>query len=186
MEIAKERGFPLWIGQAGVLRGWALVEQGGGAEAIAELRKSFDAYRATGAALAMPYWLALLASAHGRLGQAQEGLVAIAEALTLVDRTGERFCEAELYRLKGQLTLQCDAANEAEAEACFHRAIEIARAQKARSWELRAATSLARLWREQGKPEDARDLLAPIYDWFTEGFDTPDLIDAKALLDELA
>ncbi len=115
----------------------------------------------------------------------QEGLVATAEALADVARSGERFWEAELHRLKGQLLLENDAANKPDAEACFRSAIEIARLQEARSWELRAATSLARLWRGQSKPDDARDLLAPIYDWFTEGFDTPDLKDAKALLNEL-
>jgi predicted ATPase len=128
----------------------------------------------------------LTASVHGRLGWAQEGLVATAEALTLVARTGERFWEAELQRLKGELLLQANLANQPEAEACFQRSIQIARAQNARSWELRAATSLARLWRDRGRPDDARELLSPLYDWFTEGFDTPDLRDAKALLDELA
>jgi predicted ATPase len=134
----------------------------------------------------MPYWLVLLASAHGRCGQPQEGLATVTEALDAVVRSGERCWEAELHRLQGQLLLQKDAANQAEAEACFHRAIEFARAQKAKSWELRAATSLARLWRDQGKPEHAHELLALIYGWFTEGFDTADLKDAKELLDELA
>ncbi len=132
-----------------------------------------------------PYWLALLADVHGRLGQAEEGLVATAEALTEVARTGERFWEAELQRLTGQLLLQADPANQPEAEACFHRAIAIARSQKARSWELRAATSLARLWRDQGKPDAARELLAPVYDGFTEGFETADLRAAHELLNEL-
>ena len=127
----------------------------------------------------------MLASVHGRLGQAEEGLVATAEALTEVARTGERFWEAELQRLKGQLLLQADPANQPEAEACFHRAIAIARSQKARSWELRAATSLARLWRDQGKPDAARELLAPVYDGFTEGFETADLEAAHELLNEL-
>jgi predicted ATPase len=150
------------------------------------MRKGLDASRATGAAWRTLYWLALLASVHGRLGQAQEGVVVIAEALAFVARTGERFWEAELRRLNGQLLLQANQANEPEAEACFRTAIEIARSRKARSLELRAAASLARLWRHQGKPEAARDLLTPVYGWFTEGFDTQDLKDAKALLDELA
>ena len=184
--IASERGFALWIDWASILRGWARGEQEASAEAIAEMRKGLDAARATGAVLWTPYWLALLASVHGRLGQAQEGLVATAEALTEVARTGERFWEAELQRLKGQLLLQADPANQPEAEACFHRAIDIARSQKARSWELRAATSLARLWQGQGRPDDARELLSPHYDWFTEGFETADLKAAKALLDALA
>ena len=183
--IAVDKKFALYVGWTGALRGWARVEQEPSAEAIAEMRKGLDASRATGAALLWPYWLVLLASVHGRLGQAQEGLVTTAEALTEVARTGERFWEAELQRLKGQLLLQADPANASEAEACFHRALEIARTQKARSWELRAATSLARLWQGQGKPDDARELLAPVYDWFTEGFETADLKDAKALLEEL-
>ena len=115
----------------------------------------------------------------------KEGLVATANALTEVARTGERFWEAELQRLKGQLLLQAGSTSAPEAEACFHRAIEIARSQNARSWELRAATSLARLWAGQGKRAQAHDLLAPVYGWFTEGLDTADLQDAKALLDEL-
>jgi predicted ATPase len=184
--IAEEKGFALYVGWAGVLRGWSLGEQAPSAEAIAEMRKSLDATRAIGAALLTPYWLALLASVHGRLGQVEEGLVATADALTEVARTGERFWEAELQRLKGRLLLQADPTNPPEAEACFHRAIEIARAQKAKSWELRATTSLARLWRDQGNRDAARKLLAPVYDWFTEGFDTADLKDAKELLNELA
>ncbi|HSA80462.1 MAG TPA: AAA family ATPase, partial [Geminicoccaceae bacterium] len=183
--IAVERGFALYVAWTGVLRDWALGERETSAEAIAEMRQGLDASRATGADLLVPYWLALLAYVHGRLGQAEEGLAAVTEALDEVARTGERFCEAELQRLKGQLLLASDAANQPEAEACFHKAIEIARAQKARSWELRAATSLARLRRDQGKPEAARKLLAPVYDWFTEGFDTADLKDARALLEEL-
>ena len=173
------------MGWTGVLRGWALGEQEPSAELVASMRQGLGAARATGAGLFTPYWLALLASIHGRLGQAEEGLVATAEAMTEVARSGERFWEAEVQRLKGQLLLQADAGNEGEAEACFHRAIEIARSQKARSWELRAATSLARLWRDQGKVDAARDLLAPIYGWFTEGFDTAGLKDAEALLEEL-
>ena len=134
----------------------------------------------------VPYWLALLAGAYSRNGQAEEGLAAITEALAEIDRTCERFWEAELHRLKGQLLLENDAAKEAEAEACFRSAIEIAQSQAAKSWELRAATSLARLWRDQGNPDEARDLLAEVYGWFTEGFDTLDLVAAKALLDELS
>src|SRR5262249_33844514 len=108
------------------------------------------------------------------------------EALTLVNITGERLCEPELYRLKGELLLQQNADNQAEAETCFQHAISIARSQQAKSWELRAATSLARLWQSQGKREEARQVLAEVYGWFTEGFDTADLQNAKTLLDELA
>ena len=150
------------------------------------MRQGIDAIRATGVLLWTPYYLALLASAHRRLGQPKEGLVAVTEALDLAARTGERFWEAALMHLKGQLLLQADAANQPEADACFHRAIEIARAQEAKSWELRAATSLARLSRDQSNSDEARELLVPIYDWFTEGFETADLREARVLLDDLS
>jgi predicted ATPase len=120
------------------------------------------------------------------MGQPAAGLTVLAEALTLVDTTGRQWCEAELYRLKGALLLAQSSDNQAEAEICFHHALETARSQQAESWELRATTSLARLWKEQGKRQEAYDLLAPVYGWFTEGFDTADLKDAKALLEELA
>jgi predicted ATPase len=129
--------------------------------------------------------LALLAEVLRAEGSQEEGLEALQEAVDLVETSGERFYEAEIHRLKGELLLAAPAKASTAAEACFHKAIEIARSQKAKSWELRAATSLARLWRDQGKPDDARALLAPVYDWFTEGFDTADLEEAKALLDEL-
>src|SRR5262249_51794688 len=119
------------------------------------------------------------------MGQPEAGLAALAEALTLVETTGERWYEAEIYRLKGALLVQQNTANQAEAETCFHHALDIARNQQAKSFELRAATSLARLWQQQGKRQEAHGLLAPVYQWFTEGFDTADLKEAKALLDEL-
>jgi predicted ATPase len=120
------------------------------------------------------------------LGEPEAGLTALAEALTLADTTGERWYEPELYRLKGELLLQQNADYQAEAEDCFHHALDIARNQQAKSLELRAATSLARLWQQQGKRDEARQLLGDVYNWFTEGFDTADLKDAKALLDALA
>ena len=132
------------------------------------------------------YFLALLAEAHGTMGQPAAGLTALAEALTLVDTTGERWYEPELYRLKGELLLQQSSDHQAEAESCFHHAIAVAHTQQAKSFELRAATSLSRLWQSQGKREEARQVLGHIYVWFTEGFDTADLQDAKALLDALA
>jgi predicted ATPase len=141
---------------------------------------------ATGAELARPSFLALLAKASGIMEQPEAGLTALTEALTLVDTTGERWYESEIYQLKGVLLLQQSSDNQAEAETCFHQAIAIAQNQQAKSWELRASTSLARLWQQQGKCQEARDLLAPVYGWFTEGFDTADLKDAKTLLDELA
>src|SRR5262249_25105461 len=144
------------------------------------------AFQATGAAIARPYYLALLAGAYGTTGEPHAGLTVLAEALTLVDTTGERWCAPELYRLKGVLLLQQSSDNQAEAENCFDPAIDIARSQQAKSCELRAATKLARLWQQQGKRQEAYDLLAPVYHWFTEGFDTADLQDAKALLEALA
>jgi predicted ATPase len=132
------------------------------------------------------YFLALLAEAHRTMSQPDTGLTILAEALTLMDTTGEHWYEPELYRLKGELLLAQPPDNHTEAETCFQHAISIAQNQSAKSWELRTSTSLARLWRQQGKRQEAHDLLAPIYHWFTEGFDTADLKDAKALLDELA
>jgi predicted ATPase len=120
------------------------------------------------------------------MGQPEKGLVMLAEAVTFADKTGERFYEPELYRLKGELLLQQSSDNQAEAEACFHQAIVIAQTQQAKSLELRAARSLSKLWQQQGKRQEAYDLLAPVYHWFTEGFDTVDLQDAKVLLDALA
>jgi predicted ATPase len=144
------------------------------------------AYRATGAEIGRQYFLTLLAEAYGTLGQPEAGLTVLTEALTHADKTGEGWCEPELYRLKGVLLLQQNSDHQAEAESCFHHALEIARTQQAKSFELRTATSLARLWQRQGKRQEAHDLLAPVYKWFTEGFDTADLQDAKALLNELS
>jgi predicted ATPase len=128
---------------------------------------------------------ALLAEAHAAAGQAEAGLGVLTEALALVDHTGERYWEAEVYRLKGDLLLWQSVPDAPQAEACFQQALAVACRQQAKSWELRAAMSLSRLWQQQGKRAEARELLAPIYSWFTEGFDTPDLQEAKALLEEL-
>ncbi|HKA56370.1 MAG TPA: hypothetical protein VKJ47_22190, partial [Candidatus Binatia bacterium] len=200
--LSNEQGFALWSAWASFLRDWALAEQGQREEGVAQMYQSLAAFRATGAEQGRPYCLALLAEMHGKMGQTEEGLTVLAEALALVDKTGERFYEPELYRLKGQLVLQSgvrgpasenpnpqhltpSAQAEAEAEACFLRAIEVARRQQAKSLELRATVSLARLWQKQDKREEARQMLAEIYGWFTEGFDTVDLQEARALLDEL-
>src|SRR5215831_5088344 len=153
---------------------------------LAQMRQGLVAYQATGAAVFRSYYLAFLAEAYGKLGQAGEGLTMLDEALTTVHKTGERFYEAELYRLKGELLLARSAENYGEAEACFQQALTVARRQQAKSWELRAAMSLSRLWHHQGKHQEAYDLLAPVYGWFTEGFDTLDLQTAKALLEALS
>jgi predicted ATPase len=167
------------------------MEQGRGEEGIAEMRRGLTAFRATGAEIALPYFLTRLAEASWKAGQAEEGLSALAEALTLMDKTGERMYEAELYRLKGELVLARSSSEglasrvQKEAEACFLKAIEIAQRQQAKSLELRATMSLSRLWQHQGKKAEARQLLSEIYGWFTEGFGTRDLQEAKALLEEL-
>ncbi|MGO9400247.1 MAG: hypothetical protein ACLP19_20745 [Xanthobacteraceae bacterium] len=166
---------------ATVLQGWARVQQGEGEEAIADIRRGIAAYRATGAELESSYWFALLAEATG--DAVEEGLAALTEALDLVATTGVRLYHAELFRLKGELLLKRAEPN--QAEASFHEAIRVASIQHAKPLELRASTSLARFWRDQGKPQQARELLAPVYGWFTEGFDTRDLKEAKALLEEL-
>ena len=132
----------------------------------------------------MPYFLALLGTAHGAAGQGADGRRLLALALDTARASGERWFEAELYRLKGELSLA--DGDQATAEACFLSAIAFAREQSAKLWEFRATTSLARLWADRGKRAEASNLLVPVYGWFTEGFDSPDLRDAKTLLDELA
>jgi predicted ATPase len=183
--LATEQGFPFWIAFGAILHGWTLAHQGQVKEGIEQIHQGLVAYRATGAEAMRPYFLALLAEAYGTTGEPEAGLTALTEALTQADKTGERWWEPELYRLKGALLLQQNSGNQAEAEACFQQAIRIAHSQQAKSLELRAATSLARLWQQQGKRQEAHDLLAPVYGWFTEGFDTADLKDAKTLLEEL-
>jgi class 3 adenylate cyclase/predicted ATPase len=185
ISLATEQGFPYWIAFDSILRGWALVHQGQAQEGVEQITQSLMTYRATGAEILRPYWLALLAEAQGAIGEPEAGLTVVTEAMTVVDKTGERWHEPELYRLKGELLLQQNAAHQDEAETCFAQAITIAQSQQAKSWELRAATSLATLWQQQGKRKEAYDLLAPVYGWFTEGFDTADLKDAKTLLEEL-
>jgi predicted ATPase len=169
---------------ATVLQGWALAVLGQGAEGIAQIRQGLAAWQAMGEALYQPRFRALLAEIYGKVGQTEAGLTVLAEVLAEVRTNGLCYCEAELYRLKG--TLLQAVGGSGEAEACFHQALAVARRQQARSWELRAATSLARLWQQQGKRAEARELLAPIYGWFTEGFDTADLRDARTLLSALA
>jgi predicted ATPase len=184
--VATEQGFPLMLAQAPIMRGWAMAMHGQGEEGIKQIRQGLDAWKATGAGMSMTYFLALLAEAHGIVGRPEEGLTPLAEALTLVDKTGEHFWEAELYRLKGELLLARSAKNHTEAETCFQKALDVARRQEAKSLELRAAMSLSRLWQQQGKKREARELLAEVYGWFTEGFDTVDLKEAKELLKEIS
>ena len=162
-----------------------LVAQGQGEAGIAQMHQGLAAIRTTGQRLSLSAYLARLAEACGNSGQVEAGLRLLAEALVHVDHTGERYYEAEVYRLKGELLLRQAVPDSLQAEGCFQQAIAVARRQQAKSWELRAATSLSRLWQQQGKRAESHALLAPIYGWFTEGFGTADLKDAKALLNEL-
>ncbi len=183
--LAAEQEFAHKLSTGSYLQGWALTLQGRDEEGLGEMREALVQAGAR-AEIEEPYFVSLLALAYARLGRIDEGLSALGKAFALTDGSGMRYWEAELYRLKGELLLASPDGRRPEAESCFHKAIEVAQGQSARSLELRAATSLARLWRGQGKPSQARDVLEPVYDWFTEGFDTPDLKEAKALLDDLA
>jgi len=185
ISLATDQGFPQWQANGAIQRGWVLAHQGRAQEGIEQITRGFRAHRATVAAIAGSYFLALLAEAYGMQGEPEAGLTVLTEALTRAETIGERWYESELYRLKGALLLQQSADHDTEAETCFQHAISIAQSQQAKSWELRAATSLARLWQQQGKRQRAHDLLGPVYHWFTEGFDTADLQEAKALLEEL-
>lgn len=180
--LARARGISYWISVGDFSRGWALSEEGQAEAGLAAMRRAVAESRSTGYLIDMPRNLELLAQACGKAGQIDEGLALLSEAQQEVERTGERSHEAELHRTRAELLLARDAGRETEAEQSLHRALAVARAQEARLWELRAARSLARLRREQGRRAEARDLLAPVYGWFTEGFGTPDLIEAKELL----
>jgi adenylate cyclase len=203
IRLSAEQRFPIWLTMAMMFRAWALVRQGQCAEGMAQLRQALEDTRAIGAETNLPTFFAFLAEGHWRAGEREDGLRALADAMAHVDKSASLYYEAELYRMKGTLTIQTRVPDpeleetkvqqprsrtqaEAEAETCFHRAIEIARRQGAKSLELRAVTSLTRLWEQQGKKQEARNMLAETFGWFTEGFDTADLKDAKALLDELA
>jgi predicted ATPase len=187
--LSSEQGFALLRHGGMILHGWGLVEQGRVAEGIGRMRQGLAGWQATGALSHRPYHLALLAEALARRGQAEDGLTALAEALALCTTSGERFLEAELHRQRGELLLVAAAAGPfawGAAEACFRQALDVARGQQAKALELRAATSLGRLYLQQGRPAEARPLLAETYGWFTEGFDLPDLREAKALLGQLS
>ena len=144
------------------------------------------AYRSTGSRCGLPWWFPPLIKAYADVGQFDNAWRSVGEAMTTIETTKETWCEADIHRIAGEVTLMSPERDATKAEGYFERALAIARQQQAKSWELRAATSMARLWRDQGKRDEARGLLAPVYGWFTEGFDTLDLKQAKALLDELA
>ncbi|NOT54949.1 MAG: AAA family ATPase, partial [Deltaproteobacteria bacterium] len=203
MTIAHAQGFPLWVGLGTAIRGWALMEQGNTDEGMTQIQQGLAIYQAIGTELSKSFFMLLLAEIYRRTGQTDEGLALLADTRKFIDSTGERLYESEWYRMKGQFVLESRVQSpesenpspqprtlstqvEAEAEACFLKAIDIARQQQAKSLELRATLTLARLSQQQGKLTAARAGLAEIYDWFTEGFDTGDLQEAKTLLAELS
>jgi predicted ATPase len=183
--MAAEHGFAQRWAASTIFCGWAVAMQGQGTEGMARIQQGLEAWRAT-AKVWRPYFLALLAEVCAHVGQADAGLSMLAEALTTVHDTGERFYEAELYRLKGELLRARSADHDGEAETCFQQALTTARHQHAKLLALRVALSLSRLWHEQGRQAGARQVLAEVYGWFTEGFDTADLREARALLDKLS
>ncbi len=182
--LSNEQGFPAWVEYGTPLRVWTLVMQGNTEEGIAQIRQIMANKPAAISNAQWPIFYALLVEAYGAAGQTEEGLDMVAQALALVEKTGFRFYEAELLRLQGELLLRRTSADGPQAETCLHRALDLARSQQAKSLELRAAMSLSRLWQQQGKKKEAYRLLKKVYGWFTEGFDTPDLQEARALLEE--
>jgi len=185
MTLCREQGFPFFLANGTIMHGWALAAQGRQAEGITQMRQGMATLRTIGVGLLLPRDHIMLAEAYGESGQAAAGLRLLAEALATTHQQGSHLWEPELYRVKGELLLRQPVPDGSEAERCFHQALDSARRQEAKSLELRAATSLSRLWQQQGKRDEARALLAPVYGWFTEGFDTADLQEARALLEAL-
>jgi predicted ATPase len=185
MTLSTEHGFTFWLAVSSTLRGAAMARQERFEEGVAQIQEGLAALRAAGAENGRPHSLNLLAETWMKTGRLDDALGALTEALAAAQENEDRHHEAETHRLEGELLLKQDGSNSAEAQSCFERAIGIARRQSAKSWELRATTSLARLLAKQGRRDEARTMLAEIYNWFTEGFDTADLKDARALLDEL-
>ncbi|MBI4641141.1 MAG: hypothetical protein HY731_10630, partial [Candidatus Tectomicrobia bacterium] len=187
--LAVEHGVALYLAVSTIIRGWTLVEQGQQEEGIGQMQQGLAALEAMRERRVRAFYLAELGEVYGKGGQIEQGLAVINEALAMISN---RDYEAEMHRIKGDLLRRQKAKGkrqkakiEAEVEACFHQAIEIARRQQAKSLELRAAMSMSRLWQRQGKKAEARKMLAEVYGWFTEGFDTADLKEAKELLEEL-
>jgi len=185
LALCREQGFALGRARGTLMRGWAFAAQGQCEEGLAQMCQGLVAFRVSGARAGLALYLGLLAEVYGGAGQPTEGLRTLAEAIAVMYQHGLYGFEANLYWLKGELLLAQWPGSAPEAETCFQQARDVARRQEAKSLELRAAMSLARLWQQQGKRQDAHNLLAPIYGWFTEGFDTADLQEAKALLEEL-
>jgi predicted ATPase len=183
--VADEKKGAFWKASGMLFQGSLLELTGQAADAVQTITSGITAWRLTGATVYMPWWLSCLARAHAELGQLDDAWRCIGEAVTAMETTKEKWCEAEVNRIAGEIAVKSPESDAAKAEDYFERALAVARHQQAKSWELRAAMSMARLWRDQGKRDEARDLLTPVYGWFTEGHDTRDLKEAKALLDEL-
>jgi adenylate cyclase len=189
LSVCEEQGFAFWSAAGTLARGWVLVEQGEEQQGIVLMRRGLAARHAQGGKLGDPYYMSFLAEAYGKVGQVEEGIALAAEQLARIKETGECVWEAELHRVMGSLLLRKltaeDRNAEKEIEVCFLQALSVAGNQGAKSLELRAAMCLARLWQNVGKKAEARQVLAKVYDWFTEGFDTKDVTEAKALLQDL-
>jgi predicted ATPase len=183
--LAAEKGAAQWKAFGILDQGRVLALTGKASDAVQMMNSGMAAFRSTGSTTWMPWQLLFLASAHAQLGQFDDAKHCIGEAMTTLETSGERWCEAEVNRIAGEIALMSGEPEAARAEAYFERALAVSRKQQAKSWELRAAMSMARLWRDQGKRDEALELLAPVYGWFTEGFDTRDLKEAKALLAKL-
>ena len=184
--VADEKGAMFWKAGGIAFQGSLLALTSQAADAVHTITSGITAWRSTGATVFVPWWLSCLTRAYAELGKFDDAWHCIDEAMSTVETTKERRWEAEVNRIAGEIALMSPERDQAKAHSYFERALSVAREQQAKSWELRASLSLARLWRDQGKPQQARELLAPVYGWFTEGFDTRDLKDAKALLEELA
>jgi predicted ATPase len=184
--LADEQDAVMWKLAGLLYRGWVFAATGRASEATHLIGSQLAAYWSTGSTGLTPVGLSFLAKSHADLGQLEDAWRNVDQAKAVIERVKERWFEADVHRIAGEIALSSPQPDAARAEAHFERALAVARQQQAKSWELRAATSMARLWRDQGKPQHARELLAPIYGWFTEGFDTSDLKEAKALLLALA
>jgi predicted ATPase len=185
LALAREQKLPYWVTSGMVYSGLSRTQAGQATEGLAMIKEGLSGYRQLGMRQLMPFYLLLHAYALRHAGSLQEGMEVLAEALSEIDATGERWCEAEVHRFRGELLLTTDKIRFREAQASLIEAIDLARKQGAKLWELRAATTLAKHHHYEGRHTEARELLGPIYDWFTEGFDMPDLQEAKDLLRQL-
>jgi len=186
LALSHEQGFVRWLGGGMIKQGWILAQQGAVQEGITQMHQGLSTWRTQAGAIGLPGFLARLAEAYGKAGRAAEGLHILTEALAVIDDHAERYSAAEVYRVQGELLLLQATPDASQAETSLQHALDVARRQQAKSLELRAAMSLARLWQHQGKRDQAHQLLTASYGWFTEGFDTPDLQEAQALLAALA